>query len=81
MEKRWHTSYQTVCETVNKQVTKTCYRDECKTLYRTCGKTGDLLAVRCRDVVQNAGSCRSDASASRKCSAPRIARWSRPGIK
>jgi len=27
MEKRWHTSYKTVCETVNKQVTKTCYRE------------------------------------------------------
>ena len=36
MEKRWHTTYQTVQETVMKQVCKTCYRDECKTCYRTC---------------------------------------------
>src|SRR2546421_636298 len=36
-EKRWHTCYQTVCETENRQVTR--YRDECKTMYKECHVT------------------------------------------
>src|ERR1700730_6712598 len=39
LEKRWHTTYQTVQETVMKPVCKTCYRDECKTCYKTVKET------------------------------------------
>src|SRR5438105_1436568 len=36
LEKRWHTCYQNIQETVMKQVCKTCYREECKTCYKSC---------------------------------------------
>src|SRR5262249_41382693 len=36
-EKRWHTCYKTVCEVVNKEVTR-C-REECRTMYRDCHVT------------------------------------------
>src|SRR5579872_5062913 len=39
MEKRWHTCYQTVQETVQKQVCRTCYKEECKTCYKNCTET------------------------------------------
>src|SRR5947209_8004669 len=39
LEKRWHTCYQNVTETVMKPVCKTCYREECKTCYKTVKET------------------------------------------
>ncbi len=45
-EKRFHTTYQTVVEKVNKQVTRTCFKDEVKTYYKDCHVT------KYKDVVQ-----------------------------
>jgi len=39
LEKRWHTTYQTVNETVLKDVKKTCYREETRTCYKPCTET------------------------------------------
>ncbi len=45
-EKRWHTSYKNETITVNKQVSRVCYKDECRTMYKECKVT------KCREEMQ-----------------------------